>query len=100
MEYYTIDMLNINHYNEHVTSQTDIREESYPIGNDIYFYPDGNGNIISLTKEYPSIVPKALTSSNTVSPTKKEADYITTFFMGSMAFVGLFVLFQLSMKSK
>jgi len=112
MEYNITDLLDINQYNENVNPEEEdiVDNESQSIGNDIYFYPDENNNIVATTKKYTSIVPKvggptvhSLQSSFNVdsssSMEKKEVDLVTTFFLSSMAFIGIFVLFEMSNKS-
>jgi len=92
-----VNDLNIKKYHQNIDSNLNIREESELIGDNIYFYPDGHGNIITLTKQYKSIIPKDI-SDTPWSDEKKDVDFVSTFFLGSMAFVGLFILFQLSRK--
>jgi len=97
MEYNILPDLNIRSYHENINSNLNIAEEAGSIGDDIYFYPDENGNIITLTKKYRSIVPKDHSIQRVFDRKKaKEVDYVSTFFLGSVAVIGLFVLFQLN----
>lgn len=86
MEYNIIDLLDINTYDKNAT------KKQY-IGNDIYIYPNpyDNGTLISLTKQYPSLIK----GQKPFHKEEKHVDYATTFFIGSMAFIGLFVLFKI-----
>jgi hypothetical protein len=88
MEYNITKDLNVNTYNENIDATTPVRKSF--IGDDIYFYPDENGNLITLTKLYESVVaePRMVLSN------KKNVDFITQFFVGSVAVIGLFVLFK------
>jgi hypothetical protein len=94
MEYNITNGLNVNTYNENIENNYTLKPSL--MGDDIYFYPDENGNIITLTKKYLSIIPEAFPLLGGRS--KKSMDIPTTFFIGSISIVGLFVLFQLSRK--
>jgi hypothetical protein len=65
------------------------------IGNDIYFYPTDNGNILSLTKEYSSFDKTPTKEQNVIV---EKVDFLSTFYLTSIAVIGLFALFQLSRK--
>jgi len=64
-----------------------------------FFYPNGQGEMIAFSQPQDDFVPHTPVSTTLVSsPSREGGDWATTAFLTSVAFVGIFMLFQLSNK--
>ena len=63
-----------------------------------FFYPNEQGEMIAFSQPQDEFVPHTPHSTLVSSPSREGSDWATTAFLTSVAFVGIFVLFQLSNK--
>jgi hypothetical protein len=63
-----------------------------------FFYPNEQGEMIAFSQTQDAFVPHTAESTLVSSPSKEGGDWATTAFLTSVAFVGIFMLFQLSNK--